>query len=153
MSSVAKPWLNSWPLHSVGNTGPILSSQNVTPRFSMCSISTNILTALATVPDQEVGHLSWDRDFCELKQQIWGIYGLVWWKSVLWRQCTTLAVVEYVIFVLWIFSPVGHKTQKWVTHGNLIVGLCLCFKMPFWTIEATTALQALKVETFWYGNE
>ena len=29
------------------NTGPILSSQNVTPRFLMFSISTNILTVLA----------------------------------------------------------------------------------------------------------
>ena len=46
-SSVAKPWLNSWPFHSVENTSPILSSQNVTPRFAMWSISTNILTVLA----------------------------------------------------------------------------------------------------------
>ena len=38
-------WL--WPLHSVGNTGPIFSGLNMTPRFSMCSISTNILTVLA----------------------------------------------------------------------------------------------------------
>ena len=29
------------------NTGPILSGRNVTPRFSMCSNSTNILTVLA----------------------------------------------------------------------------------------------------------
>ena len=47
MSSGAKPWLNSWPLHSMGNTGPILSRQNVTPQFSMWSISKNILTVLA----------------------------------------------------------------------------------------------------------
>ena len=31
----------------MGNTGLILSSQNVTLWFSMCSISTNILTVLA----------------------------------------------------------------------------------------------------------
>ena len=30
----------------MGNTGPIVSGQNVTPRFSMCSISTNSLTVL-----------------------------------------------------------------------------------------------------------
>jgi hypothetical protein len=30
----------------VGNTGPILSGQNVTLRFLMCSISTNIFTVL-----------------------------------------------------------------------------------------------------------
>ena len=38
---------NSWPLHNMENTGPILFGQNMTPRFSMCSISTNILTDLA----------------------------------------------------------------------------------------------------------
>ena len=37
----------SWPLHSVGNSCPILSGQNITPRFMTCSISTNILTVLA----------------------------------------------------------------------------------------------------------
>ena len=31
----------------MGNTGLILSGQNMIPRFSMCSISTNILTVLA----------------------------------------------------------------------------------------------------------
>jgi hypothetical protein len=40
-------WLNSWPLHSVGNTRPILSGQNMTPRFLIWSISTNISTVLA----------------------------------------------------------------------------------------------------------
>jgi hypothetical protein len=29
------------------NTGPIFFGKNVTPQFSMCSISTNILTVLA----------------------------------------------------------------------------------------------------------
>ena len=47
-SSVAKPWLNSWPLHSVGNSSLILSGQNVTPGFQcVLHISTNILTVLA----------------------------------------------------------------------------------------------------------
>ena len=41
-------------LDSVGNTGPILSGQNVTPRFSMCFIFTNILTILANYFDIEI---------------------------------------------------------------------------------------------------
>jgi hypothetical protein len=32
---------------SMGNSGPILSGQNVTPWFLMCSISINIITVLA----------------------------------------------------------------------------------------------------------
>ena len=62
-TSVAKPWLNWWPLHSVGNTCPILSGRNVNPRFSMCSISTNILTVLAnflgiqnSILSKNIGH-------------------------------------------------------------------------------------------------
>jgi hypothetical protein len=39
-------WPNSWPLHSVGNSDPILSRQNVTFWSLTCSISTNILTVL-----------------------------------------------------------------------------------------------------------
>ena len=42
-----KFWPNLWPLHSMGNSGPILSGQNVTPQFLMCSISIKILTVLA----------------------------------------------------------------------------------------------------------
>ena len=68
MSSVMVLQLNSWPLHSVRNNGPILSgqilsSQNVTPRFSMCSISKNILMVLAnflgiknSVFSKNIGH-------------------------------------------------------------------------------------------------
>ena len=37
----------SWPLHSVGSNHLILSGQNMTPRFLMCSIFTNILAVLA----------------------------------------------------------------------------------------------------------
>jgi len=40
-------WPNSWPLHTVGNSRLILLCQNVTCRFLICSISTNILTVLA----------------------------------------------------------------------------------------------------------
>jgi hypothetical protein len=47
----------------VENTGPILSGQNVTLWFSMCSISTNILTVLAnflgiqnSISSQNIGH-------------------------------------------------------------------------------------------------
>ena len=42
-----KPWLNSRPLHSMKNTSLILSGQNVTSRFLMWSIYTNILMVLA----------------------------------------------------------------------------------------------------------
>ena len=47
MSSVKVLQLNSWPLHSMGNTGPILSGQNVTFQFSGWSISINILIVIA----------------------------------------------------------------------------------------------------------
>jgi len=40
-------WPNSQPLHSMWNNCLILLGQNVTPRFLMCSISTNILMVLA----------------------------------------------------------------------------------------------------------
>jgi hypothetical protein len=36
-----------FPHYGVGNSGPILSGQNVTPWFLMCSISINILRGLA----------------------------------------------------------------------------------------------------------
>ena len=42
-----KLWPKSWPLHIVGKTGPILSSQNMTSRLLTCFISTNIITILA----------------------------------------------------------------------------------------------------------
>ena len=106
---------------------PTNVNDSLIQRMNVAKDSTPInVNNSVTVPDQEVGHLSWDRDFCELKQQIWGIYGLVWWTSVLWRQCTTLAILEYVIFVLWIFSPVGHQMAKnpevghpWESHCRL----------------------------------
>ena len=34
----------------MGNTGPILSGQNMTPWFLMCSMLLNILTGLANFP-------------------------------------------------------------------------------------------------------
>jgi hypothetical protein len=42
-------WPNSWPLHSVWNSCPILLAQNATPHFPMCSIPTIILTGLANL--------------------------------------------------------------------------------------------------------
>ena len=75
-----------------------------------------------TVPDREVGHLSWDRDFCELKQQIQGVYGLVWQTSILQGWCTTVAILEHVVlcgeYFCWWTTKWG-KTQKWATGGNL----------------------------------
>ena len=73
------------------------------------------------------------------------------------KTCTTVAILEHVIFVLWIFLLVGHQMEKTLESGPpvgiFIVGSRLRFKMAFWIIETTTALQASKVQTFWYGNE
>ena len=44
-------WLKSWPLHSVGITGLILSGQYMTLWLLMCPMSTNILTILANFLD------------------------------------------------------------------------------------------------------
>ena len=42
--------LNLVNFHSVGISNPILLSQNITPQFLMCSISTNILMILVNLP-------------------------------------------------------------------------------------------------------
>ena len=72
----------------------------------------NSQTCGLTVPDREVGHLSWDRDFHELKQQIQKFNGLAWWTDILWRLCTIIVILEYVVVVLWIFSPVSHQKEE-----------------------------------------
>ena len=51
-------WPKLWPLHSVGNTGLILSGQYMTLRFLMCPMSTNILTILSNFPDTIIPILS-----------------------------------------------------------------------------------------------
>jgi len=60
--------------------------------------------------------------------------------------------LEHVVFVLWIFSPVATRSQmeEVATCGIFIVGSPSLQNaiLNYWD---TTALQALKVETLWYG--
>ena len=70
-------WPKSWPLHSVGITGPILLGQYMTSRFLMCPMSTNILTIPANFPDTIIPFL-WKTSVMTVAT-LPGKGSLVWW--------------------------------------------------------------------------
>ena len=125
MSSVAKPWLNSWPLHSMGNTGPILSGQNMTLWFSMCSISTNILTVLAnflgiqnSIFSKNIGRNCgnttgrWQQQSAlELDSALEGkLYLLLSWKRYIRRS---MAISQYFVAPARFLWP-GRAKNEWL---------------------------------------